>query len=347
MLLITSSGSFTIDSETLKVLFDGVEIPKTTRENKGKSLVGFPDTYCVVDTETTGLSPDYDDIIEIGAIKYSNGVEVGTFQSLIQPPQDKEDSTFVSAFITDLTGITNEMLADAPTADIVLPMFSDFVGEDIIVGYNTNFDINFLYDAFWRLNLRPLSNDYIDIMRFARKLFPEMPHHRLIDMIQRFDIKAKVSHRALADVESTAQCYIMLRNEALQQYETVEAFVDTFKHKSKYKYGQGIRAGDIVGDESKQDSDNPLYGKYCVFTGKLEKFTRQKAMQLVADLGGINEDSVTKNTNFLILGNNDYCSTIKDGKSTKQKKAESYKLKGRDIEIIPETVFYDMLGDSI
>jgi DNA polymerase-3 subunit epsilon len=68
-------------------------------------------------------------------------------------------------------------------------------------------------------------------------------------------------------------------------------------------------------------------------------------MQIVADLGGINEDGITKKTNFLILGNNDYCSTIKDGKSTKQKKAEQYILNGQDIVIVPETVFYDMLEE--
>jgi DNA polymerase-3 subunit epsilon len=82
-----------------------------------------------------------------------------------------------------------------------------------------------------------------------------------------------------------------------------------------------------------------------VFTGKLEKFTRKEAMQIVADLGGINEDGITKKTNFLILGNNDYCSTIKDGKSNKQKKAEQYILNGQDIVIVPETVFHDMLEE--
>ena len=64
---------------------------------------------------------------------------------------------------------------------------------------------------------------------------------------------------------------------------------------------------------------------------------------MVVDLGGICANGVTKETNYLILGNYDYCSTIKDGKSTKQKKAEAYKLKGLDIEIMPESVFYDMI----
>lgn len=70
---------------------------------------------------------------------------------------------------------------------------------------------------------------------------------------------------------------------------------------------------------------------------------RKDAMQVVVDLGGINGDSVTAKTNFLILGNNDYCSLIKDGKSNKQKKAEELRLKGVDIEIITENVFYDMI----
>ena len=92
------------------------------------------------------------------------------------------------------------------------------------------------------------------------------------------------------------------------------------------------------------DEDNPFFEKVCVFTGVLEKMKRSDAAQLVVDLGGICGNSVTKKTNYLILGNNDYCPTIRDGKSTKQKKAEELKLKGNDIEIISENTFYDMLN---
>lgn len=72
---------------------------------------------------------------------------------------------------------------------------------------------------------------------------------------------------------------------------------------------------------------------------------RKQAMQIVADYGGINGNNVTKKTNYLVLGNNDYCPLIKDpdGKSSKQLKAEQLKEKGQDIEIISENVFYDML----
>ena len=94
------------------------------------------------------------------------------------------------------------------------------------------------------------------------------------------------------------------------------------------------------------DETHPLYGKVCVFTGTLEKMIRKEAVQLVLDLGGICDNSVTKKTNYLILGNNDYCSSIKGGKSNKQKKAEELRLKGNDIEIIPEDVFYDMVAQK-
>ena len=86
--------------------------------------------------------------------------------------------------------------------------------------------------------------------------------------------------------------------------------------------------------------------KLCVFTGTLERMLRKDAMQAVVDLGGQVGNSVTKKTNYLILGNNDYCPLITEGKSSKQKKAESLKLAGNDIEIISEDVFYDMIFDN-
>lgn len=319
------------------------EIPKTQREHKGKSKIAFPDSYCVVDVETTGLSPDWDSIIEIGAIKFADGREVGRYQTLVQPDYAYGDGVYIDEFITELTGITNEMLADAPKASEVVGGFADFLGNDVIVGYNVNFDINFLYDCFMKNLGHPLTNDFIDGMRMARKLYPEMAHHRLRDMTERYGIMNDDAHRALADVEATSACFDMLHQEALKQSEDEEAFIAAFRRSGK---GSGVKAKDIQGDESKVDEDSPLYGQRCVFTGALEKFVRKEAMQIVADLGGINEDGVTKKTNFLILGNNDYCTTIKDGKSSKQKKAEKYKLAGQDIEIIPETVFYDMLGEE-
>jgi hypothetical protein len=69
--------------------------------------------------------------------------------------------------------------------------------------------------------------------------------------------------------------------------------------------------------------------------------------QSVVDFGSFNQDGATKTTRYLILGNNDYCASINDGKSNKQEKAEKWALKGTGIEILPESVFYDMLGEEL
>jgi len=71
---------------------------------------------------------------------------------------------------------------------------------------------------------------------------------------------------------------------------------------------------------------------------------RRYAAQIVANFGGINEKGITKKTNYLILGNNDFCKSIRGGKSSKQKKAEEYVLKGQALQIISETEFYRMIA---
>ena len=91
------------------------------------------------------------------------------------------------------------------------------------------------------------------------------------------------------------------------------------------------------------DEDNLLYDKSVAITGTLEKLSRKEAMQIIADLGGHCQDGVNKETNYLILGNNDYNPILRGKKSSKLLKAESLKLKGQDIDILSENVFYDVI----
>ena len=106
-----------------------------------------------------------------------------------------------------------------------------------------------------------------------------------------------------------------------------------------------LSAADIHATTTEFDETSPVYGKLFVFTGTPEKMTRRDAMQVVVDHGGQCGNGVTKNTNFLVLGNLDYSNNIKGGKSAKLKKAEQMKLAGADIEILSENAFYDMIGD--
>lgn len=310
------------------------------RTNKGKSIIDFPKNYIIIDIETTGLSPEWDSIIEVAALKYENGTLIDSFESLIQPDSTLSDGSFIDSFIEELTGITNEMLTNAPTADAILPQYQKFISDSILIGHNVNFDINFLYDNFLEYLSCPLPNNFIDTMRLSRKLHPEEAHHRLIDLAERYHIDYSSAHRSLRDCEITQLCFNNLMQEAYNIYHSLEAFVQSFNPK---KHSVPIKASQITTEKSEFDPTHPLYQKVCVFTGALEKLTRKNAMQVVADLGGINGDSVTKKTNFLILGNNDYCSSIKNGKSSKQKKAESLILAGADLQILSESTFYDLI----
>jgi len=313
--------------------FGFLENSHSKREGKGKSLVAFPSSYVVVDLETTGLDSCFCDIIEIGAVRYVDGEKVGEFSTLVKPFDT------IDEYITELTGITDEMLENAPAAPDALRDFLSFAGADLLVGYNVNFDINFLYDKIDEMLSLTFSNDFIDVMRIARRVLSGTKNHKLLTVAKHLKISNTVAHRALADCETCAAVFEALKKEIIADGGTLEDF-STQSKKTSFK------AADVVSTKADFDETHPIFGKVCVFTGTLEKMTRHDAMQLVVDLGGVCADNVTKKTDFLILGNYDFCNSIKDGKSAKMKHAENLILKGSQIEILSENVFYDLVLDS-
>lgn len=301
---------------------------KISRDEKGKSLLSFPDDYVVVDIETTGLDPHFDEIIELAAIKYENNQEVSWFQSLVKPENE------IDEFITELTGITNEMLTNSPSISSVLPEFRAFIGSSTIIGHNVNFDINFIYDFSKYQSLPPFTNDFVDTMRLSRRLYKDMPNHKLQSLVTYLGVADTVEHRALADCISTQLCYLTMKK---QVQESGASLIADWEH-----YNSMAKSIKAETDEFNQDS--PIFGRSFAFTGKLELMTRKEAMQAVVNAGGICCDGVIASTNYLVLGNSDYCKSIKGGKSSKQKKAEKMQLNGADIQTISEDVFYDMLS---
>lgn len=303
------------------------------RKFKGKNLLAFPSNYTLIDIETTGLDPQYDSIIEISAIEIINNEPVESFTSLIYCEEH------IDEFVTEMTGITNDMLSEAPRIQYVLPRFKDFISDSILVGHNINFDINFLYDNFEDILGEPLTNNFIDTMRLSRRILPELRHHRLKDIANHYKISLEGLHRALNDCKITNECFTNIKKDVINQFDSIETFIKITKTK--------LNAKNITTSNTEFDVTHPLYGKECVFTGVLQKMLRKDAMQIVVDFGGICGNTVTSKTNFLILGNNDYCPTIKGGKSSKHKKAEQFKLNGNDIEIISESVFYDIINQNV
>ena len=287
------------------------------------------DDYCVLDTETTGLSAYYDEVIEIGILRVRDNVIVDQYSQLIHPEYK------ISSFITALTGITNDMVEGMPPIQDIKDEVLSFLGDDVILGHNTSFDIRFLNEGFQQ----SINNPYMDTLQFARKVYPELKHHGLSDLTEYLGLSNN-EHRSIADCIATKELYDAVKSTMAEKGLKIENLWTG--HRSHG--GKGIDISTIIPETFEIDEDGFFYGKHVVFTGKLEKMLRQDAMQIIVNLGGLLDKSVTKQTNYLILGNNDYNAILKGEKSSKHKKAEKLKLEGQDIEIIDEFTFYDILN---
>jgi len=199
---------------------------RVIREFKGKSLVEDLQDYTVVDIETTGLDWNFAHILEISGLKVRNRKIVETFSKLINPHEP------IPYFIRNLTGITDKMVANAEELEDVLICFKDFLKDDVILGHNVNFDVDFIYDNFVNVLQEPLTNDFVDTLRIARKLLPELEHHKLDNLTEYYHIQSRDKHRALNDCILTNEVYINMCDMIYEQYKDW----NTFKKKFRLRY---------------------------------------------------------------------------------------------------------------
>ncbi|MBO4292104.1 MAG: 3'-5' exonuclease [Lachnospiraceae bacterium] len=162
-------------------------------------------TFVSIDLETTGLHPKEDRITEIGAIKYQDGAETGRFHSLINPGRKLEER------IVQLTGITDEELAQAPHIEKVLPELLEFLGDLPLLGHSILFDYSFLKKAAVDLKL-PFEKRGIDTLKIAKKYLAQLEHRNLGFLCGYYRIPLQ-AHRALWDAEATAILYGKLAEE--------------------------------------------------------------------------------------------------------------------------------------
>src|SRR5699024_4103414 len=184
----------------LKVIY-GVEanlvddgVPIAYNESDVGSAEG---TYVVFDVETTGLSAVYDTIIELAGVKIHQGEVVDRFESFANPHQPLSQTTI------DLTGITEDMVKDAPEIDVVLKDFHEWMDDSILVAHNASFDTGFLNQGFQRLDYANVANPVIDTLDLSRFLYPVLTNHRLQMMCNHLHIELTQHHRAIYDAEAT------------------------------------------------------------------------------------------------------------------------------------------------
>ena len=199
------------------------------RPLKGESIIDFPEEFVVVDIETTGMSAAACEIIEISAVRFSGGAQTATFSSLIKPKRR------IVPFITNLTGITNAMVADAPPVSEVILDFHRFVGDSVIVGYNVNFDVNFLYDNLVSCHDLPLTNSFVDVLRMTRRLLPDLPDHKQTTVAQHYGISTRGAHRAQTDCLICAAIMERLKGEIIESGSTLEEFKESFRKPARRK----------------------------------------------------------------------------------------------------------------
>lgn len=157
----------------------------------------------VFDLETTGFSPyNGDEIISIGAVSaFGREVLDETFYSLVNPERN------IPSEITDLTGITNEMVQQAPKLIDALRGFLEYVKHRILIVHGSGHDKHFLNSALWRTSKVNLSHRMIDVMMIGRWLRPKLPNYSLDTLLELYDVEVTVRHHALEDSLMTAKLW--------------------------------------------------------------------------------------------------------------------------------------------
>ena len=176
---------------------------------RGRKLEKYVSDYVVFDLETTGISPVYDEVIEISGVKVKAGKVVEEFNTLVNPKRA------IPSRASQVNGITDDMVMDAPFFPEVLQRFFAFVGDDMLVGHNIHsFDMKFIYRDAEKFFGKVPGNDYIDTLSFARNCLPELRHHRLVDLAAHYGISTYGAHRALNDCHMNQQVYEHLGRES-------------------------------------------------------------------------------------------------------------------------------------
>lgn len=157
-------------------------------------------SYVCFDLETTGLDPLYNEIIEIGALKVRDGKVAERFMEFIHPQEE------ISPMITNLTGITNEMVANARPADTVISDFLEFCEDDVLIGHNVGFDYSFMKSGASNLGLT-FEKFGIDTFKIAQRTLKSLPSKSLSSLCEYYQIENKAAHRAYYDALATAKLY--------------------------------------------------------------------------------------------------------------------------------------------
>ena len=204
------------------------------RSHDLRELAGL--TFISLDTETTGLSPRFAQLVEVAAVRFRLGGEVlDRFEQLVDPCCD------IPYAATAVHGITNDMVAGKPTIREVLPPFFEFIeSADVVLIHNASFDLGFLRAAAGRTTARCPLRPVFCTLALARRRIPELSSHRLDLLVSRFLSRPGADHRALGDAEALRQLFAIM----VQRSPEMRSYQDLLSHaraKSFYDMPRPVR----------------------------------------------------------------------------------------------------------
>ena len=226
----------------LTLIDDAVDI--VLRGNDTKLL---DNTYVVFDFETTGFNAaGGDSIIEVGAVKLYNGEIIDKFSELIDPKRP------LPSKITELTGITQEMLDGCDDEEIVIKRFIEWYGDLPMVAHNAKFDVSFLEMAYSKYNLGEFKNTVIDTLELSRVLDNAYARHSLSALVKRYNVAFDESSHHRGDYDAEATAYVFHKMMKKVDSNNLETINDMNKLVSKdeiYKYGKSYHVNILVKDK--------------------------------------------------------------------------------------------------
>jgi len=161
--------------------------------------------FVVVDVEATGAKTPPNRLIELGAYRIRGGCIVDKFHSLVNPEIP------IPRFVMSLTGISNEMVRDAPVFADVAPKWLDFVSDSVLIAHNAPFDTSFLNHEISRVYPgHRMVNPHLCTVRLSRRALPDISNHRLETIASHFSIPIASRHRAGSDALATAEIFLLL-----------------------------------------------------------------------------------------------------------------------------------------
>jgi len=280
-----------------------------------------------------------------------------SFHQLIRPPElDFETGLpFFDDFNISIHGITPEMVVDAPTFDHVWAELSEHFKDRLLLAHNTRFDMYVVRDSCSWYEISPGDHSFACSYRLAQATWPDLATYRLDALAEEFDI-ALDHHNALSD----AQCCAQIARRAADKAGvcTIEETAEKLGFRlgllsdTEYRPFSNAKSGERSGGSRRKLSeiramgeappDHPLFGKNLCFTGTLTSMTREAAAQLAINVGASAASNVSKKTDYLVVGVTDL-GLVRDGSSSKMRKAVELREGGHPIEIIDEEEFLRLL----